>query len=201
MSVIVPDLDWYKEKSLASNLSPRCPFTTVESCPRYYQSLSFLGEAGTTKIDPSEDRRLLKFWKTNDLWPKTGEQETSVSGPSGYMKNFSDFCPEVIYEVFGYFASHLSRYSDEIDHGLAHKKLGKIKAVRNDWRWAWATLSPQHYTDCPIYSVLNHRSKSLHIGTKDKEHWYKQPWGIVILGVIITVIGGLILAILRNYLA
>ena len=88
MSVIVPDLDWYKKKSLESNLSPRCSFATVESCPRYYQSLSLMGNAGATKIDPSEDKRLLKFWKTNDLWPKTGEQETSVSGPADHMKNF-----------------------------------------------------------------------------------------------------------------
>ncbi len=153
------------------------------------------GKCGTTKIDPSEDRRLLKFWKTNDLWPKTGEQETSVSGPTGHMKKFSNFCPEVAFEIFGYFASHLSRYSDEIDQGIAHKKLGDGNAVRNDWRCAWAILSPQHYTDCPIYSVLAHRSKKPHIGKKDQEPWYKRPWGIIILGVTITVVGGLILAL------
>jgi hypothetical protein len=45
-----------------------------------------------------------------------------------------------------------------------------------------------------FYSVLVYRSKSSNIGTKDKETWYKKPWGIVILGVIVTVIGGFILA-------
>jgi len=194
MSVTVPDLDWYKKISLDSALSPRCPFASVESCPRYYQSLSLMGEAGTTKIDPSEDKRLLNFWKKSDLWPKTGEQETSVSGPADQMNNFSNFCPEVAFEIFGYFASHLSRYSDEIDQGIAHKRLRNGNAVRNDWRWAWAALSPQHYTECSLYSVLSHRSKNLHFATKDKESWYKKPWGIVILGVIVTVIGGLILA-------
>lgn len=194
MSVIVPDLDWYKKKSLNSKLSPRCPFATVESCPRYYQSLSLMGKAGTTKIDPSEDRRLLNFWKTNDLWPKTGKQETSVSGPENHMKNFGNFCPEVAFEIFGYFASYLARYSDEIDQGIAHNKLGEGIAVKNDWRWAWGALSPQHYTDCPLYSVLAHRNNNdCHIAKKYKEPWYKKPWGIVILGVTITVIGGLIL--------
>jgi len=194
MSVIVPNLDWYKKKNSDSNLPPRCPFATVKSCPRYYQSLSLIGDAGATKIDPSEDRRLLKFWKTNDLWPKTGEQETSVSGPENQMKHFSNFCPEVAFEIIGYFASYLSRYSDEIDQGLAHKTLGNSNTDRNDWRWAWATLSPQHYTECPLYSVIFHRSKKSHIGIKDKEPWYKKPWGIIILGVTITVIGGLVLA-------
>lgn len=110
------------------------------------------------------------------------------------MKNFGNFCPEVAFEIFGYFASYLARYSDEIDQGIAHNKLGEGIAVKNDWRWAWGTLSPQHYTDCPLYSVLAHRNNNdYHIAKKYKEPWYKKPWGIVILGVIITVIGGLIL--------
>jgi hypothetical protein len=194
MTVIVPDLDWYKKKSLEVPLSPRCPFASAKSCPRYYQSLSLLGEAGATKINTSEDKRLLKYWNKSDLWPKTEEQETSISGPSGHVNHFSNFCPEVTFERFGYFASYLSRYSDEIDQDIAHKRLGDGHAVPNDWRWAWATLSPQHYTECPLYSVLVYRSKSSNIGTKDKETWYKKPWGIVILGVIVTVIGGFILA-------
>ncbi|MDY0282461.1 MAG: hypothetical protein RBR35_18090 [Salinivirgaceae bacterium] len=109
MSVIVPNLDWYKKKNSDSNLPPRCLFATVKSCPRYYQSLSLIGDAGATKIDPSEDRRLLKFWKTNDLWPKTGEQETSVSGPENQMKHFSNFCPEVAFEMLEPYDGKLSR--------------------------------------------------------------------------------------------
>jgi hypothetical protein len=91
MTVIVPDLDWYKKKSLEVPLSPRCPFASAKSCPRYYQSLSLLGEAGATKINTSEDKRLLKYWNKSDLWPKTEEQETSISGPSGHVNHFSNF--------------------------------------------------------------------------------------------------------------
>lgn len=194
MIIIVPDLDWYSKKSLETSFPPRCPFSSVKSCPRYYQSLSLLGEAGSTKIDISDDKRLLKFWKKNDLWPKTCEQETSISGPTDHINHFNNFCPEVAFERFGFFASHLSRYSDEIDQKIAHKKLRDQGSVLNDWRWAWALLSPMHYLECPLYSVINHRSMNSNIVTKDKESWYKKPLGIVILGILVAVIGGYILA-------
>jgi hypothetical protein len=67
MSVIVPSLDWYKKKSLEGSLPPRCPFATVESCPRYYQSLSLMGDAGATKMETSEDKRLLKFCREDGV--------------------------------------------------------------------------------------------------------------------------------------
>ncbi len=52
MSVIAPDLDWYKKKSLDQEVNIRCPFTYVEACPRYYQSLPLMGEARAIKIEP-----------------------------------------------------------------------------------------------------------------------------------------------------
>ena len=49
---IIPDLLWYIQAGKDKGINGRCPFATVESCPRYYQSLSLLGEAGSTKIEP-----------------------------------------------------------------------------------------------------------------------------------------------------
>ena len=60
------------------------------------------------------------------MWPKTGEQETIIYGN---QKFFDKFCPEISYERFGYFASYLGRYADELDHDLAHKKLGEISII------------------------------------------------------------------------
>lgn len=137
---------------------PRCPFATVESCPRFYQSLSLLGSAGSTAIESSEDKRLLEKWEKSDLWPKTMEQETIIYGNS---KFFDKFCPEVAFERFGYFVSHLGRYSDEIDHDLAHEKLGKIGAPSEDYRWAWSSVTSMHYTECPLYSVLFYRHNGI----------------------------------------
>ena len=60
MKILIPDLEWYLAISNKNNSSPRCPFATIESCPRFYQSLSLLGSAGSTSIEKSEDEPLLE---------------------------------------------------------------------------------------------------------------------------------------------
>ena len=195
MTITIPDPNWYITISKKMSVSPRCPFATVESCPRFYQSLSLLGSAGSTAIDSSEDKRLLEKWKKNDLWPKTREQETIISGNN---KFFDKFCPEVAFERFGYFASYLGRYSGELDHDLAHEQLGKIGASSEDYRWAWSSVAPMHYTECPLYSVLlyRHNGKVTDISKENHDEWYKRPFGMVIIGIVITVISGLLLALI-----
>jgi len=54
----IPNREWYANLSRERGVAFRCPFATVESCPRYYQSLSLLGKAGSTKIPEAEDERL-----------------------------------------------------------------------------------------------------------------------------------------------
>ena len=148
------------------DVPPRCPFATVETCPRFYQSLSLLGSAGSTAIDSSEDKRLLEKWKSTDIWPKTREQETIIYGNN---KFFGNFCPEVAFDRFGYFASYLGRYSDELDHDLAHKQLGEGGAPSEDYRWAWSSVTPMHFTECPLYSVLLYRQNDVENRLNQKE--------------------------------
>lgn len=95
--------------------------------------------------------------------PKTAEQATGVMSSEdqlGQRKTvgYSNFCPEVSYDSFGYFASSLHRYADEIDSDCAHARLGKMKAPRGDWRWAWASVRAMHYSECPLYSILRSRT-------------------------------------------
>jgi hypothetical protein len=147
-----PNLKWYSEISAGKNLSPRCPFASVHRCPRYYQSVSLLGEAGVaTAIEPEEDRRLLDLWKRTDLWPVVDEQHAAVWGRHS---NSSNFCPEVSFERYGWFASHLAYYPDEQDMDVAHRNLAEEGAPGSDWRWNWAQIVPMHYADCPLYSQL-----------------------------------------------
>ena len=54
----IADKAWYHGISEAKSLPLRCPFATVDRCPRYYQSLSLLSETGATAIEPEEDSRL-----------------------------------------------------------------------------------------------------------------------------------------------
>ena len=157
MLTVIPDLDWYLEKSKTQESSPRCPYATSDSCPRFYQSLSLLGNAGSTEIDREEDDRLREKWGKSELWPKTKEYATSIEGSDNNNDLFSNYCPEVAFERFGYFASSLARYADEIDMDNAHERLAKTGSPENDWRWHWASIQPQHYSECPLYSVLSHR--------------------------------------------
>ncbi len=157
---LIPDLTWYQNISDRHRLSPRCPFASVERCPRYYQSLSLLGSAGSTEIDHEEDERLKRYWEGSDLWPRTREYETAVltfkKQDGSENQHFSKFCPEVTFDRFGYFSAHLAGYADEIDSDFAHKRLGEAHVPSDDWRWQWSSVQPMHYTECPLYSPLVH---------------------------------------------
>lgn len=155
MPIIQPDLKWYVEISANKSLPPRCPFASAQRCPRYHASLSLLGEKGvTTAVNPQEDKRLQEMWKSSNLSPVTAEQDTGVGGQPGRPSIFSNFCPEVSFDTFGWFASDLSRYTDEIDVDNAHGTLGKEGVTAEDWRWVWSAAVPMHYTGCPLYSLL-----------------------------------------------
>ena len=198
MAHINPDLNWYTDFSHKKGLRPRCPFASVQRCPRFYQSLSLLGHAGSTAIDPKEDERLLEKWKKSELWPVTREQATSIAGEPGNPYSFSNFCPEVTYDGFGFFASFLGHYADEIDREIAHKALIKEGAPRGDWRWTWAYASPMHYTECHLYSLLDlDASRS---GKRENKTdipgsvwqaflrwiWTRRPfWRVVLLAIVI----------------
>jgi hypothetical protein len=155
MATVQPNLKWYTDISAAKNLTPRCPFASVYRCPRYYASISLLSRAGmTTSLDSEEDQRLLEKWKRSDLWPVTAEQDSQVMGPDGRPSHFRNFCPEVSFDRFGWFASNLSYYADEIDVDVAHRNLHKEEATAHDWRWTWSFVKPSHYAECPLYSPL-----------------------------------------------
>lgn len=165
---VQPGLVWYKAQSSAAGALPRCPFATLERCPRFFQSIALLGESGVaTALDPAEDQRLLDAWTKSDLWPRTSEHKTAVMGPPDDPKHFHNFCPEVSFERFGLFASHLSRHADEIDSDVAARQLSAEQAPRDDWRWAWSLAVPMHYTDCPLYSPLMASNQSRQIGNAD----------------------------------
>lgn len=157
--VIQPDLDWYTKISKQHGLSPRCQFASAYRCPRFYQSLSLLGEAGSTKIGQEKDARLKEEWGKTDVWPITDEQATSISGPNDESKHFSRFCPEVLFDRFGLFTDELHKYADDIDKSIAHKELKKEGALHSDWRWFWSHISPLHYTECSLYSLLTSKEK------------------------------------------
>jgi len=151
MEFIYPDRAWYTKISEQNEATPFCPHANVHRCPRYYSSLYLLGEAGiTTKITPEKINELDEFWEKSELLPVVAEHDTMISG---HKSGFSNFCPEVTFDMFGLFAVSLHRYSDEIDKDMVHEQLKK-KAHPKDWRWHWQNVEPLHYLKCPIYSQL-----------------------------------------------
>ena len=183
----IPNREWYANLSQERGVAFRCQFATVESCPRYYQSLSLLGEAGSTKISEAEDERLLKLWKSSDLWPRTDEQATGLfGGTAGDPSIYSNFCPEVTFERFGYFATTLTKYGDEIDSGFSHQRLARDDAPPGHPRWSWESCAGQHFTECPIYAVLSHRSKSLQAKS---ELWWRKYLAEIVVAVVIAIVG------------
>ena len=181
------DLKWYLGISAGRGVHGRCPYATVETCSRFYQSLSLLGEAGSTPIPKDEDDRLLAAWEKSDLWPRTKEQGTSISGADGNISTFSNFCPEVAFDRFGYFATFLARYSDGIDSGLAHERLEALRAPAAHQQWSWEHATAQHFTDCPLYSVLRSRPHTL-VSTpeppKPSPWWREHLWKLITAGVV-----------------
>jgi len=152
--VVQPTISWYKGISALAGLIPRCPYASVLRCPRFYQSLSLLGEAGSTQIETFKDEWLKQEWQKSDLWPVTDEQATMIAGPADKTKHFGRFCPEVLFERFGLFACDASRYGDEIDVEIAHSELSERGTPPEDWRWQWSYVKPCHYTDCPLSSLI-----------------------------------------------
>jgi hypothetical protein len=149
-----PNFDWYAAKSREMNGPTRCPLASANRCPRYYASLYLLGRVGiSTKIPEETKVKLDSQWKNFEA--TIGEEEASISGGEGNdTKAMSNFCPEVSYNIFGYFASGLFPHHGQIDRGMAHARLAREKVHRDDPEWDWASITPRHYTECPEYSIL-----------------------------------------------
>ena len=154
MARVQPTLEWYKRRSRDGGGAPRCPFASVQRCPRFYEGVALLGEAGfTTAIPRDRDDRLCAIWQQSDLWPSVREQAASIMGPADDPRHLMNFCPEVLYERFGLFATALHGYADEIDIDSAHSQLAAEHAPASDWGWTWASVNPMHYTDCRYCQV------------------------------------------------
>jgi hypothetical protein len=147
------DLEWYTQTSARQRLPPRCPFALTERCPKYFESAEMLANAELTAPLQEEDRaRLDRKWQG---WHSPiAEQETSVWKINDSLSSINNLCPEIGYDIFGYFSVLFHRYADEIDVDVAHRRLSREGAPHSDPHWQWASISPQHYTECRMYSIL-----------------------------------------------
>ncbi len=141
------DFAWYSAESQKQKLPPRCPIAHAELCPRYYSSAVLLGEVGHFAKFPSERRSSLdRKWKAFESAPP---EELPSRFPGD---NLNHFCPEVSGDRFGYFASDLYAYSDEIDRA-SDKKDYRDEGNFGQYDPNWQTVRPCHYTECREYSI------------------------------------------------
>ncbi|MCF1486388.1 hypothetical protein LZ838_03300 [Pseudomonas sp. AA27] len=111
-----------------------------------------LGTANiTTKINEEKIAYLDSFWASTGLLPIIDEDCTGISTSNGKLASLSNFCPEVTFTYFGYYASYMTKYADEIDREIGCA-IAEREKIPNDWRFIWATVTPCHFTDCKLYS-------------------------------------------------
>jgi len=150
-------IKWYSKISQNKGLLPRCPFRSVYRCPKYYLSRSLLGKAVSTNINENEDKKLLETWRKSEVWPTTDEEHPGIAKANGEIRSYDNFCPEVLFDRFRYFTSYLWHYPGENETGYAHERLGREGAQPDDSRWYWAEITPMHYTECPLFSLLSYK--------------------------------------------
>ena len=174
MARVQPTLEWYKRRSRDGDGPPRCPFASVQRCPRFYESVSLLGKAGfTTAIPRDRDDRLCATWQQSDLWPSIHEQATSIMGPADDPRHLMNFCPEVLYERFGLFATALHGHADEIDIDSAHSQLAAEHAPASDWGWTWGDRQADALHRLPAVLALDaERAKP----TRTAQHVHRTEW-------------------------
>ena len=157
-----PDIKWYTSISKEKGFTPRCPFGTVEQCPRYFCSLSNLAKSNLiTSIEKNYDVQLLTYWEKSKFWPSIIEQDTGISGADGKKTGFHNFCPEVAYDIFGIFASTFLKYTDLKDKEIYLSQIENELKDINDWRLKWHNIKPMHYSECNLYSLLINNSTEL----------------------------------------
>ncbi|MFJ2546601.1 hypothetical protein ACIOVF_09070 [Pseudomonas sp. NPDC087612] len=155
MSITIPDLQWYRSKSSERNAPASCPYANVHKCPRYYLSLDILGRAGiTTCISDDKKEHLDKLWADSGLLPVVAEEDPDIRGSQGRWSAFSNFCPEVAFKYFHYYASYLAKYVDDID-GDYVRRIAERENKPNDWRYEWGFMSPCHFLDCSVYNQVH----------------------------------------------
>lgn len=118
-----------------------------------------LGHAGTiTSISSEKSAQLDALWEKSELSPVIAEEDTGITSSDGRLLSIENFCPEVSFKFFRYYARFLASYADEIDKEYGHR-IAERENIENDWRFRWATVSACHYLECSIYTQVNAYNK------------------------------------------
>jgi len=139
--------EWYVNESKKLGVTARCPYASLELCPRYHACWNMLGRYGYAGI-PEKSRKYLDLRWESVVYAE--EVSPFILSEDRELKSLFRFCPEVTYESYGYFALSLIGYTDDIDIDRAYERLG------DKFDPCWARKEFVHYTGwCKEYSILS----------------------------------------------
>ncbi|NTV05179.1 MAG: hypothetical protein HGA59_01535 [Chlorobiaceae bacterium] len=156
MNDIIPDIVWYTEVSKKCKVTPRCPFAFLELCPQYFRSYDVL-----RTIDHQFDIEEDKYKRLDAKWTEynqltNDEMQMAHGSCNSYIVNF---CPEITYNAYGYFASYLGKYADHIDEEQNIKILKRKGVIDNHPGFkSWGFIKEKHFTECSFYSLIKTRN-------------------------------------------
>lgn len=152
---IIPDRDWYIQKSEEAGVPAKCPYAHHKKCPRNWETTSLLMQAGSIAgLSSEENEAALALWKENMMLPELAEDMTSLNQPQyGGVDGMHRACPEVVSTFSGYYADHFYKYVDDTDRAQG-ERIKEMESLPNSWRSNWMYLHPVHYLDCEVYKEV-----------------------------------------------
>lgn len=162
MQRIIPDKNWWDNESHNRNAATVCPYANSHSCPRYHDSVVLLKRSKMIAgITDTKEEELSEYWERTKFSSLCDEELPSVcSNKNGGVSSISNFCPEISYKYFYYYADYMCKYVDEIDQDTG-VRIAKNDNIKNDWKYSWMTVTPRFYLDCDVFSHVKQFNETL----------------------------------------
>lgn len=166
------NLDWYQRISDKRGLPLHCPIAGADKCPRYFMSLDHAMRTNAMSIQLAavESERLEKKWSSTLPFVINDSSVASYMGRDGRLRGFSNYCPELMAEVFGEFCSDLRDYPDSEAHRACNALLDNKKAEANDPHREWMIYSPKHFSECTEFAVHGDHTSTVRTKSKSRKN-------------------------------
>ncbi|WP_447046156.1 hypothetical protein [Vreelandella sp. H-I2] len=149
---VIPDKNWWEKERKKRNALSTCPYANSYRCPRHYESLDLLSRINVIAgISSEKKEELTAFWDRTIFSSLCDEELPSVSVNSfGGLSSVSNFCPEISFKYFRYYADYMYEHIDEIDRDSG-VRIAERDKLENDWKYQWMSVGARFYLDCDVF--------------------------------------------------
>ena len=160
MTHIHPNLDWYSTVGDQRGKDRRCPFATVNRCPKYFETLVVLEQQyNSPKIPRAIQKSMVKKWREDELWAVTlADKPKAIEyRDTGNHLEFRSLCPEASFEVFELFTSSISYFKSTLDFKVRELQIKDTVYGSMHWHWVWQYfhVEPMHFSDCSMFGKIS----------------------------------------------